>query len=233
MSVVLLVGPPGHGKTLFAVYDLAVSAMAGRLCATDINILPACPAFDRIIKIGTPEWPIVAQVSEPDPDDPSGRRKRDWSLGFWDYLPPGTKILIDEAHYDFDSSMFAKYDRDTHNYFHQHRHYDHDLVFITHKPENLWVRLRRLAERVIVCEWNWRSESLMARLGMPITWSRFRRYEFADDTFRREVGYGSFTYREAMTIFPWYQTREIKGDLRSKEKLALWRANLKTQVSHE
>jgi len=75
----------------------------------------------------------------------------------------------------------------------------------------LALSVRALAQRFIVCAWNYRTSRLFNYL--PRSWSRFQRDEFATADLKPQdfQGEGYFTYTEASAFFGWYPTKQILG----------------------
>lgn len=199
--VTVLCGKPGDGKTLYAVWQLAVAACAGRPCATNIRLTPEHPGYDRICLLDDDEGKCPVYEGKP----PNHR-------AFWHYLPPGTFVVIDEADWYFDCTDHSAMARDVRQYLKQHRKRGDDIVFIVQNVQNLYVRIRRLAAKFIVAEWNYRTERIWR--WFPITWSRFLRSEFSSDLFAASthLGDGHFSYGEAQRLFTWYRTDQLIGD---------------------
>jgi hypothetical protein len=199
-------GGPGSGKSLYALFLMEQAVKAGRPVYTNIELLPACPFQDKVAQIDTRDWPIVR--GEPTVGR-SGKVNPDY-LAFWHYVLPGAVVVIDEVNIYFDATDHAEFSKDARQFHQQHRKLGIDLIYLCQNLPNMWVRIRRLTGRFILCEWNYRTSRIFNHL--PITWSRFLRGEYGDEQFRDERAVGYFSYREAARMFSWYRTEQILGD---------------------
>lgn len=198
-------GGPGSGKTLYALFLMEQAALAGRPIYSNIALTPACWFQSRVALIDTPEFPVVRG----EPTDRKGRRNPDY-LAYWHYIRRDSVVVIDEANIYFDCSDFGSFASDARQFHQQHRKFGIDVIYLCQNLPNLWVRIRRLLGRFILCEWNYRSSRVFKHC--PIWLSRFLRSEFGDELFRDHRGDGYFTYREARRFFPWYETEQLLGD---------------------
>lgn len=199
--ITIICGDPGSGKTLYALYLMQDAVRSGRKLYTNIELLPACPFASRAAKIDEEKWPILhGEPGKPD------------YKAFWHYVLPGSVVVIDEADAWFDCTDHGSLPRDIRLFHKQHRKLGLDLIYLVQNLKNLYVRIRRMAGRYIVCEWNYRSSRTVQLLGK--SWSRFLRGEFTSELFTpgNMTGEGYFTYAEASAMFNWYRTDQLLGD---------------------
>lgn len=203
-------GDIGSGKTHWAMSQLEQAVRARRPVYTNIELLPACPYADDVCRIGTDEWPVV----KGEPGQPG-------YSAFWRWCLPGSLIIIDEADLWFDCTDHGKFPAEVREYCKLSRKLGQDLIFIVQNCENLYVRIRRLASRHIVCEWTYRTRRIFGVIedwcGRPtaLRFSKFLRSEFSSPTFNDSShrGDGMMTYREASRFFGWYRTDQLLGNV--------------------
>jgi hypothetical protein len=192
------------------------AVLSGRPVVTNIELTRRCPYYDRVALIDTEEFPIYrgkpALHGKPASSD---------YLAFWHYVPNGAVVIIDEADSYFDCSDHSAMGHDIRQFFKGLRKLDMDIVCIVQKLPNLYVRIRRVAERFTVCEWTWRSMRILQRMAAWIgveramRLSRFIRSEFSDEPFCEftHLADGYISYQEAVRFFDWYGTKQLVGDL--------------------
>ena len=193
-------GLPGEGKSLYLVWLINQFAQAGRVVATNVDLRPECPAYDKVFKIDTDDYPIC-----------------EINKCFFTYLPPGCVVVIDEADVYFDASDHAKIVEQCRIYFKQHRKRGDTVVLCCQRPANLWVRIRRL-----VGEWVWcHRDGPGDQLAMGWWWYlipkamwRFRRCSFAGESMREmdQLRSAYFSMGEAEQLYGWYYTEQLIGD---------------------
>lgn len=197
-------GSIGSGKTLYVMSLLEMAVLSGRPVYTNIDILPACPVYGRVARIDdvAGEWPVSRETP-----GPRGFRY------FWEYLPEGAIIFIDEPDVLFWCRKRSQAEHDLFVYHKQSRKYQQDLYYVLQRPSNLDLSIRSMVQKWVYCEWNYRSSSLISRL--PISWSRFLRAEYSSPDWREAelIGTGYFTYAEGSRFFGWYRTRQTYGGL--------------------
>lgn len=198
----LIVGKKGHGKSLCAVWQMYQSWAAGRTIATNIELLPAHPAYDDVYFLDEEQYPIVSERG-----------------CFFNWFPPGMDYFIDEADVYFDSSDHAKIVRQVKLYLKQLRKRGDRVFMLVQDVDNLWVRIRRLTDETVVCV---KDCELVPPNGMPRwlfrlmpeSYHRFNRLHFSSwklrpQHFQHEA---YFTMDEAKAMFGWYNTRQLIGD---------------------
>lgn len=202
----LCAGLPGSGKTLFALWTIGQAVQRGRPVATNIRLNPECPFYNDVVLLDDDEgqYPVCRM-----PDEGMGPYK-----AFWHYLDSfchGWYIVIDEADNVWDSSPNTKYSNDARLYFKQHRKLGHDLLLIVQDVNNLWVRIRRMVQSFVVCEYTRRSDRITRFL--PVSWSSFIRGEFSSPQMTPDslIGGGRFWYDEGKEMFGWYDTDQLLG----------------------
>lgn len=211
-----ILGMPGAGKTLSMVEYIGYFLNRGRVVATNIELLPACPYYNYVVKIGTPEFPIFAHPKY----EGEGRNRRQvcGHRAFWHYMPGDVDYVIDELDNHFDSMDFQRLNdagEDVRLYFKQHEKHGlagDNIIYTVQDLDNLWTRIRRMTQTWVVCENSWRSSPLMQKL--PRSMTKFLRAEFADKNLRPEslVAEGYLTYKEASKMFGWYKRTQLIGD---------------------
>jgi hypothetical protein len=208
----VVLGKPGSGKTLYMLWLMGQYLAAGRPVATNIRLTKACPFYNRVAMLDDDEakWPVF---QEPDKDRDIPYR------AFWHYLNPNGlagpwAIFVDEADNYWDSSEFGRLNvaKDVRLYHKQHRKLKHDIIYSVQNLDNLYVRVRRMVQSFVVCEYTRRSSRLYKYL--PSWCQKFCRAEFTSEQFgpKTLVGNGSFTWWEAKKMFTWYTTEQLIGD---------------------
>lgn len=217
MAVIVVTGDPGNGKGVFAMWLLEQAVASGRAVYSNIRLNDECPFSDRVALLDddADEWPVYR-------GKPAGNGKpasKDYSA-FWHYAQRDSVIVIDEADLYFDCKDQDAMGKDIRKYLKEHRKRRHDVIFIVQRVENLYVRIRRLAQRFIVCEWTWRSLRMLQMMAgligeqAAMRLSRFVRVEFASEEFS-PMSYmtdGAISYKDAQRYFGWYDTEQILGD---------------------
>jgi hypothetical protein len=199
--IYILSGDIGSGKTLHALEWMKHAVFAGRPVFTNIQLLPLCPFHDQVYFMDDVEWPVLVGEG---PGDPSYK-------AWWHFTPPGSLVIVDEADLYFDCGEHSRLGKDVKSVHKMIRKIEVDIVYIVQNIKNLYVRIRRLASRFIVCEWTYRTSPLFTY--MPKSFSRFIRSEFMDDTLTMHSRDGHISYREASLMFGWYRTKQLLGDL--------------------
>lgn len=215
--ITLVTGKPRNGKSLWAVDELTRQALSGRPVATNIELTPKCPAYDLVYRLDEPviEGDKLVRLNFPVFQEPDEKRGIKFEA-CWHHAPRGTLFVIDEADNYWDSSAFGRlveYEMKSH--LKQHAKLGMDYIFIVQKLANLWVRIRRLAQQVIVCEWNYFTEPAFKLFPwlFPITMSKFIREAYADERLGPGdfIEAGHYRYTEAQKIFGWYETSQVLG----------------------
>lgn len=193
--IYLFAGLMGHGKTMLA-NEYGTKLAAGRPLLSNIEYTPRHPRYRDSVLIGN-KLPIF--------DEYSGE-------GVWTYAPHDSVIIVDEADYWFDCSDHSKIARELNMALKQSRKRNQDWIFIVQSVSNLWVRIRRLAQRTILCVWDWKLPKNYMRLA-GIRWSRFWRFEYASPAMKpRELVQDDFIwYTDAQPWFGTYKTDQIHG----------------------
>jgi hypothetical protein len=230
-------GDIGSGKTLYALFMMQRAAESGRPIYTNIQLTKACPYYSHAALIDTPEFPVApdadAIASQPcwkcgaPAKKPRGKAgvfeapeveaKEQYSF-YWEYIVPGALVVVDEADLYFDCSDHGAMPREVRRFHKLSRKIECDIVYIVQNFENMYVRIRRLATRHIVCEYTWRSMRVFRYVEMLVGMekarrlARFVRSEYSDANLTRHRGDGYFTYMESSEFFGWYDTKQLLGD---------------------
>lgn len=211
----LVLGKPGSGKTAMLTWLSALACQAGCLVASNIEYTEKWPFHGKFLPIGTPEYPVFELCEPGTPGAVTERVGRDVVTyrAWWHYLGPGQpwKVFITEIDNYFDASDFANIPPGVRGYFKMHRKWKHDVFADCQVLEHLWTRIRRMAQKYIVCEYTGRSERITRWL--PQRYHRFIRSEFAsaDLTMASHMGSGVMTYEQMKPVFEWYNTDQLVG----------------------
>jgi len=185
---------------------------------TNIELMPACPFFDRVARVDDVEGQFPIYRGRPGKE---GNPASPDYCAFWHYVLPGGVVIVDEADAYFDCTDHSAVGADIRLFHKQHRKLGLDLIYIVQNIQNLYIRIRRLAQRFVLCEWNWRSGRLFQMLGgfvgmeRAMNMSRFLRADFGCEDFspRSHISDGYITYPEAREkYFRWYTTEQLLGD---------------------
>ncbi len=218
----LVLGVPGSGKSLYMLWLMQQYVNAGRKVFTNMELTPACPFYHKVFRLEAdaerlPGFDHLALGRRPfrfpvmtEPDKDAGVQ----FAAFWNYVPRGAAIFLDEGDNYFDSADWdaLSVKKENRLYWKQHRKAGHDVIFTLQHLENLYIRVRRQVQSWIVCEWNRRASRAYSYL--PIWASAFNRVEFASEKFSKAsmMGNGRFWYAEAKKMFTWYRSDQIIGD---------------------
>jgi len=138
MGLYILSGVPGTGKTLYAIDKWIIPALkAGRQVVTNIDGLN----HDAIALI-MEEMPlkIHSLLKLINPDDFDANQQ------FYKDLPIGCLVVLDEAQNYFGARNFKeKANNDLIPYITKHRHFKHDVVFISQSQDSIDVAVRRVS----------------------------------------------------------------------------------------
>jgi hypothetical protein len=183
---------------------MAQAALANRPIFTNVEITDECPFAGRCARLDDVDdmFPVLRGL-------PTDGDYAAW----WHFVPPfvGSVVVIDEADLYFDCRDFTTLGKDV-GYVHKMlRKWKIDVIYLCQSLDNLYVRIRRLTQRFIVCEHNYATDRFIARLG--VRWSRFLRSEFGHESLSdaTHTADGYFTWREAAVMFPWFRTEQIIG----------------------
>jgi hypothetical protein len=223
VSISILAGDPGNGKGVLAMSFIEQAVLSGRQVYTNIQLREACPYFDRVALIDDPagNWPVYRGT--PAGRDHKGRMQEasDDYMAFWHYVQPGSIVMVDEADAYFDCTDHSTVGQDIRLFHKQHRKLGVDMIYIVQNISNFYIRIRRLAQRFMLAEWNWRSMRFFQNAAQWIgqdramAMTRFLRAEFRSEDFseRSYIGGAYVTYGEAKRrFFNWYYTEQILGD---------------------
>ena len=204
----VVAGDLGSGKTLQMMQWIQAEVLKDRPVYSNIELLPACPFYDKVARLDHPDG--SCPILEGD------RPKRGVvSVGYrawWNYVLPGSFVVIDEADLWFDAAEHGELGHDVRGFHKMLRKVDLDVVYIVQSVSNLYVRLRRLAQRFIICEWNYRV--MRAFRWLPIRMSSFFRSEFVDEALVDERDTVRIPYGEAVQYFGWFRTKQLMGNLK-------------------
>lgn len=202
--IAVITGSPGAGKGVFAMTLLEQLVSTGRPVLTNITLSEACPFHNDVGLLSDDQVMSVGKGGGVD-------------QAFWHFCPRGSAVVLDEADVWFDCSDHTRMAAEVRLFLKQHRKWAMDVFFIVQRLENLYVRIRRLAQRFIVCEWTWRSfralrwlEQVLGTEG-AMRWSRFVRAEFGDEDLRDLLDVSYIRYDDARRYFAWYETDQIVG----------------------
>ena len=200
----VVLGLPGSGKTLYMLWLMQQYVNSGRLVASNIRLTDRCPFKNAVALLDDDEgkFPVCTE---------GDKKKKESYRAWWHYLGPNWVIFIDEADTYFDSSDYRDLQRDVRIYFKQHRKLRHDIILSVQNVDNLYVRVRRMVQAWVLCDFNRRSSRLMQWL--PGDWSRFLRAEYGTPQLRDDslLGTGYFWMNEARQMFSWYDTEQLLG----------------------
>ncbi|HEV2293803.1 MAG TPA: zonular occludens toxin domain-containing protein [Tepidisphaeraceae bacterium] len=202
-------GDLGSGKSLWSMDMMQIAARMGRPIYTNINLLPACPFHDRVALIDTPEWPVFRE-----------RKTENEVCAWWEYAVDGALIVVDEADLYFDCTDNSKMGKDARAAHKMIRKVGWDIIYIVQNVPNLYVRIRRLASRFIICEHTYRTLRVFRWIELALgkqralSLSRFIRAEFGSEKLEpgSHRGDGYYSYNEASVFFGWYETKQLLGD---------------------
>lgn len=192
-------------------------AQGGRPIYTNIELSETCPFQQTTALIDVPGYP-VALKQRPKRSPVEGLPPYQF---FWEYVMPGSLVVIDEVQCYFNSRCWGEM-ADAVEFFHtQHRKLDLDLIYITQRMGNVYNRIRDLAGRIILAEYNYRQARFFRLLDQWLGreasqgLSRFFYYEFSDPSMtpRYLSGEGYVTFKEASRFFSWYTTKQILGQM--------------------
>lgn len=205
-----VLGKPGHGKSLFLLWEIARLLLEGWDVATNMSLTPECPFHDRVIRLDDGRHNVFQMPEKATP----GREAVPY-VAFWHYMPWRVAYVLDEIDNVFDSMDFmrlATESRDARLYFKQHRKRGDIIVYAVQNLDNVWTRIRRMTETFTVCAWNYRTQKIFRYF--PIWMSSFIHVQFSDAMLSPDsyVDEGRFWYREAQTMFTWYDSKQLVGD---------------------
>ena len=215
MAIAVITGPTGSGKSLYALQLLEQQALLGRPCYTNIRLTPACPWSRHVAYMDDDRWAVYRGVPEL-----KGKSKQSADyMAFWHYCCPGSFILVDEADLYFDCSDYGAMGHDIRQFHKQHRKLGLDIVYIVQSLQNLYCRIVRLAQKIIICDWDYRSNPLLPALERMFSvgkaMSRYHRWEFYElpPSPKSFVSRGWMSHSEARRFFSYYSTEQIIGDV--------------------
>jgi hypothetical protein len=214
-----LTGDVGSGKTLKAIEWMQDAVNSGRFVASSIQLTPACPFYKKVALIGTDEWPIARTPAiQKKVEDKYGKKLPQF---FWEYLPDGAIVFIDECQLYFNSNDYKVAGPEWESYHTQHRKMKQDVIYMTQQITNLYKRIRDLCGRFIVASHTYRTvrafktiESVLGR-ERALRLSRFCYWEFSHQSLNERYyrGQGYYSYGEASKYFGWYDTHQLLGDV--------------------
>jgi len=190
-------GTPGSGKTYEAVEKIVQNLKKKRRVYTNIDGLDLGPCREMIKNLtglGDHELPDFLHHLE-----------NEKVQAFWEYVEPGSLIVIDEAQNHFNSRDWqSEANRRFGAWASTHRHYGFDLVLITQRIERIDSAVRTLAE------WTYRYRK-MNFFGSAIQ-NKYIRYAYAgDDTGGESLSKKIMTYKkEIFACYKSYQGKDIK-----------------------
>jgi zona occludens toxin len=191
MSITLVTGTPGAGKTLYSVSKL-VQAEVGRVIKDGEREVPRRIMVGGVPKLLLDHEPItVPHLKDGDPDPWTGRERKpgDPPLdvehradNWWLWCKPGDLIVIDEAWQVFRAAPSGRKLPDYLDKLAVHRHYGVDFIVIAQGPAQLHVFLRSLVDRhlfvrrlfrggsTVVYEWDHCSSHTATKVATKTFW---------------------------------------------------------------
>ena len=203
----LILGLPGSGKSLRTT-EVIIALLQRKVPVwMNLQLSPACPFY------GHPEIHYLEVNDGPPVYDPETGK------GFWDVVPKGVGIIIDEAHQYFDALDHARLPKGLSKYLSQHRKQHHYLVFVTQALGNIYNRIRRNTAQTTYCEdsaQTWpRDQKIRDIFGNYVaSWFRcFRRTRYAGCELlpANKLGEVTIPAWEISEQFGWYETEQIVG----------------------
>ena len=199
----LLSGDVGSGKTLKALKWMQNAALVQRRPVyTNIRLTPQCPFADRVALLDDDEgnYPVLR-------GQPGSADYKAW----WHYVLPGSMVVVDEGDLYFDCTDHSKLGEDVRQFHKMVRKVGIDVVYIVQSIQNMYVRIRRLTQRFVVCEFTYRTIGAFSWL--PKSLSAFICAEYADEGLRMVKKSGRISFGEASSMFSWYNTKQLLGDV--------------------
>lgn len=186
--IIIHEGVPGSGKSYDAVRKIIDALAAGRVVYTNIRGLDLRECREAIgAKIGkTADWLSTKLFFVEDEKVPI----------FWELVPDGAFIVIDEAQLFFNSRDFSKKEnRQFGDWASTHRHRGFDLLLITQRAERIDTSVRSLAE----FRYRYRKLNVFGRMFK----NGYLVYSFAGED-RQHMALRKMSYD--VSIFPCYQS---------------------------
>lgn len=207
-------GLSGQGKSLYLAWLIWRYWQAGQMIFTNVDLTQEHPAYDSVYALDYVE-PSTGEIQYPVYDPESGQ-------AFWDCVPAGACIIIDEVDEYFDSADFNKLTKagrglSPKTYWKQRRKFRHRVILSAQSPENVYVRIRRQCH-----EWIWcfrdGPDTGIGDVGLwwhlvPETFYRYRRHYYSHWRMseRDLIKRASFSNAEATSLFSWYRTDQVVG----------------------
>lgn len=220
--IVIVAGMPRNGKGIYAMDLLEQYVQAGRPVYTNIELLPACPYYDKVARIDDDEgrWPVYQGTP------PNGKKAASKDYGaFWHYVLPGSAVIVDEIDAYIDATEWTAAGKDLRLFHKQHGKLGLDLIYICQHVSRVVSYIRQWCQRFVLCEWNWRSMRMFQRLvpyigvERAMGMSRFLRSEFVQFPFTEAARQSdvAIPYREVAAKYfqpgkAWYRTEQLLGD---------------------
>jgi hypothetical protein len=169
---------------------------------TNIRLTDACPFAGGVALLDDDagEFPVLR-------GQPGSSDYKAW----WHYVLPGSLVVVDEGDLYFDCSEHSRLGEDVRQFHKMVRKVGIDVVYIVQSIQNMYVRIRRLTQRFIVCEFTYRT--IKAFSWLPKSLSAFICAEYADESLRMVKQSGRISFGEAVEMFPWYNTKQLLGDV--------------------
>lgn len=138
-------GSPGSYKSVHVLEKYIIPALKkGRQVFTNIENISAihiATYFDMSPIDVDSNLHILGRVYM---DDGTWKEDRDMVRKFYEHVPNNALIVIDEAQNYYSSRDFKEqYSKDVINYLTRHRHYGHDVIYITQAIDSVDITFRR------------------------------------------------------------------------------------------
>ncbi len=199
------VGTPGGGKTYETVKVIIENLKRGRKVYTNVEGMDD-PKKREMIK-------HLVGLGEGEIDDllifmanPWDKIRTDYPQVkvFWEFVEPGSMIVIDEVHKIWSSRTYASESNKAFaDWCSTHRHYGHDMILITQSLEKLDGHVRSLVE------WTYRYKKI-GFMGSLVR-NSYMEYAYSEDNERNYLSRKTKGYKK--TIFHCYKSfagKEIK-----------------------
>lgn len=193
--IIIHEGIPGAGKSYDAVRKILDALKLGRKVYTNIDGLNQESCLEYIANFcGLTRDSLPGYLQFID---------KSQIMHFWDFIDPGSLIVIDEAQLYFNSRDFTKQsNREISDWASTHRHHGFDVIMISQRAERIDTAVRSLAE----FKYRYRKLSFLG----PV--KGFMVYTFIGDD-DRHISFQKRNYDKA--IFPAYNS--YQGDASEKK----------------
>jgi zona occludens toxin len=137
--IIFYEGVPGSGKSYDAIVKIVANLKKGRKVYTNIDGVENVKCKEMI--------KCMTGLDDFDIDEKLIVLERDQVFHFWDFVTPGSFVVIDEAQKFFNSRDWQKEEnRRCADWCSTHRHEGYDALFLTQKIEKVDTQVRTLTE---------------------------------------------------------------------------------------